>query len=70
VVDQQWLLEIPGIRRLEPSGNFWRVYATGDRDIRPDLSQLAASKGLTILTLARREQKLEDVFKELTAEGN
>ncbi|MBL7942137.1 MAG: gliding motility-associated ABC transporter ATP-binding subunit GldA [Flavobacteriales bacterium] len=67
-VEQGWLLAIAGIRRLEPSGNFWRVYAAGDRDIRPDLSQLAASKGLTILTLARKEQKLEDVFKELTAE--
>ncbi len=66
-VEPQWLMEIEGVIRIESGEQGWKVYARGDRDIRPDLSNLAAARGLTILTLARKEQKLEDVFKELTA---
>jgi hypothetical protein len=35
-------------------------------DIRPHVFQFAVSSGLAVLMLNKEEQKLEDVFKQLT----
>ena len=48
-------------------GNVWQIEVHSDKDIRPDLFQYAVQNGLAVLTLHKEEQKLEDVFKHLTA---
>ncbi len=47
-------------------GNVWHIEANTDKDIRTDIFQFAVKKGMAVLTLNKEEQKLEDVFKELT----
>jgi ABC-2 type transport system ATP-binding protein len=45
----------------------WLIESTEDTDIRGDLFRLAVNKRLTILSLHRKDKKLEDVFRELTS---
>ena len=46
--------------------NIWQIEANTDKDIRTDIFQFAVQNGMAVLTLHKEEQKLEDVFKELT----
>lgn len=46
--------------------NVWMLEVQSDVDIRPDVFQFAVQSGLAVLTLNKEEQKLEDVFKQLT----
>lgn len=48
------------------SGNTWKLEVKSEKDIRPIIFQFAVSSGLAVLTLHKEEQRLEDVFKELT----
>lgn len=48
------------------SGNIWRLEAAGDKDIRASIFQHAVNNGMAVLTLHKEEQRLEDVFKQLT----
>jgi ABC-2 type transport system ATP-binding protein len=47
-------------------GNIWQLHASGEEDIRPNIFNFAVEQGLTVLSLHREEQKLEEVFQELT----
>jgi ABC-2 type transport system ATP-binding protein len=46
--------------------NTWLIEATGEEDIRPDLFALAVKKNLTVLSLQKQENNLEEVFRHLT----
>jgi len=46
--------------------NVWLLEVQTEKDIRPDVFQFAIKNGMTVLTLNKEEQKLEDVFKQLT----
>lgn len=48
------------------TGNSWRIEVNTDKDIRSTIFQYAVNSGLAVLTLHKEEQRLEDVFKELT----
>ncbi len=48
------------------SGNTWKLEVKSEKDIRPVIFQFAVSSGMAVLTLHKEEQRLEDVFKELT----
>jgi len=47
-------------------GNIWQIEANTIKDIRTDIFQFAVSNGMAVLTLHKEEQRLEDVFKQLT----
>jgi ABC-2 type transport system ATP-binding protein len=47
-------------------GNTWQIQANTAKDIRSDVFQHAVKNGMILLTLQKEEQKLEDVFKQLT----
>ena len=47
-------------------GNKWHIVAAGDKDIRKDIFDFAVNNGASVLALQKQEQKLEDIFKELT----
>jgi ABC-2 type transport system ATP-binding protein len=60
--------EFPGINKVKKlKTGTWLIETTGGTDIRGDLFRLAVSKSLIILSLHRKDKKLEDVFRELTA---
>ena len=61
------LKNIPGVFEAHNiKGTTWQLEVTADRDIRSDVFNYAVQNGLTVLTLQKEEQRLEDVFKHLT----
>ncbi|MCW3085978.1 MAG: gliding motility-associated transporter ATP-binding subunit GldA [Bacteroidetes bacterium] len=46
--------------------NVWLLEVHSEKDIRPDVFQFAVKNSLAVLTLNKEEQKLEDIFKQLT----
>ncbi|MBN2814310.1 MAG: gliding motility-associated ABC transporter ATP-binding subunit GldA [Bacteroidales bacterium] len=52
-------------RRVKPGT--WLIETTGEKDLREELFRLAVTEGLVILSMHRKDNKLEDVFRELTA---
>jgi len=47
-------------------GNIWLIEASGDQDIRPAIFSFAVSNNLTVLSLQKKENNLEEVFRILT----
>lgn len=70
-VNKSQLMKINGIANAENSnGNTWIIESVADRDIRNDVFKFAVDNQLTVLTLQKNEQKLEEVFKELTKKSD
>ena len=58
---------IRGVQSILSEGeNTFVITTEGSEDVRKAVSELAQREGHSILTMSKREQKLEDVFKELT----
>ncbi len=53
-----------GIRH--PASAFWHLASEGGKDIRADVFKFAVDNQLTVLSMQLEEQKLEEVFQELT----
>lgn len=67
-IDKNLLEKITGVQRVSQTApNTWSIYVPGSLDVRKEISELALAQNLTILTITKKEQKLEDVFKDLTA---
>jgi ABC-2 type transport system ATP-binding protein len=67
VTSKSSLKKIPGLLdAVLLSGNEWKIFTTPGGDIRKELFQYAVQNGLTVLKLAKEEQRMEDVFKEKT----
>ena len=47
-------------------GNQWQLVSLGTDDVRKVIFDFAVKGGLSVLTLHKEEQKMEDVFKQLT----
>ena len=48
-------------------GNLWLIEAEGDEDIRPLIFSFAVQNKLTVLSLQKQENNLEEVFRHLTS---
>jgi ABC-2 type transport system ATP-binding protein len=48
------------------SNNVWQIEARTTDDIRPAIFNYAVQNGFAVLTLHKEEQRMEDVFKQLT----
>ena len=72
-IDEKKLKTIEGVlevsriesSRSQPDTN-WQLVSEASVDIRPGLFKFAVDNNLTVLSLAREELKLEEVFQELT----
>lgn len=63
----QDLQQIRGVDQVRPAGtNTWQLISTGTEDVRKEIFNYAVQKQLGVLTLSKEDQKMEDVFKELT----
>ena len=62
------LLTIAGIDQavILAHSKTWRLESMADRDLRGEIFQFAVQNGLAVLAMQKEEQKLEDVFKQLT----
>lgn len=61
------LKKIEGVRKVENiSGNRWKLSSASEIDIRTHLFQFAVEQKLTIIEVKQEEQKLEQIFQQLT----
>jgi ABC-2 type transport system ATP-binding protein len=61
------LMEIPNVSAVRQiKNNLWLLEAEGDEDIRPALFAFAVKNNLTVLSLQKQENNLEEVFRHLT----
>lgn len=61
------LLNMGGVIKVQNlHDNYWLIEATPGKDIRPAIFHFAVEKGISVLTLQKEEQRLEEIFKELT----
>jgi ABC-2 type transport system ATP-binding protein len=73
-VETTQLLTIPGVLEAlspasgiqHPGSSIWHLVSNAATDIRGDVFNFAVNNHLTVLSLQREEQKLEEVFQELT----
>ena len=66
-IDPAPLAALPGVRGVDVESGFgYRIRTTPGRDLRGDISRLAAQQGWVLLGLRQEQQSLEDVFGELT----
>ena len=47
-------------------GKTWKIISDVDNDVRKAIFNYAVTNDISILTINKEEQKLEDVFKQLT----
>jgi ABC-2 type transport system ATP-binding protein len=67
MADLSLITSIKGVssaRQLK--NNSWLIEAEGEDDIRPAIFNFAVSKNLTVLSLQKQENNLEEVFRHLT----
>ncbi len=61
------LRTIKGVTEAKSLGNNkWQIFSEGDLDPRKEIFDFAVANQLSVLALQLEEQKLEDVFKQLT----
>jgi ABC-2 type transport system ATP-binding protein len=67
VVRKEDLLGIQGVQSaVEAGANTWQLLSTATEDVRKEVFNFAVQRQIGVLTLNKDEQKMEDVFKELT----
>lgn len=66
-VKKHQLLNLKGVEdAINASANTWKIIADVNLDVRKELFNYAVQNNISVLTLNKEEQKLEDVFKQLT----
>ncbi len=55
---------VDSVKKLQ--GNTWMIESSGDQDIRPAIFSFAVSNNLTVLSLQKKENNLEEIFRLLT----
>jgi ABC-2 type transport system ATP-binding protein len=67
-INSEILRELPSIDEIRKlKSGTWLIETTGSHDIREELFKLAVRNNLVILSLHKKDRKLEDVFRELTS---
>lgn len=66
-VSREKLTAIQGVKAVRQlQGHTWELISAAETDVRKNIFDFAVANNLGVLTLNRQEQKIEDVFKELT----
>jgi ABC-2 type transport system ATP-binding protein len=66
-VDKEKLKNIKGLIRAGKIGeNSWEIEASQEKDIREELFKFAVNNNISVLSLNREQQSLEEVFQALT----
>lgn len=61
------LMKITGVEKVEKKqDNVWLIHPVQDKDIRDLVFQFAVDNDLKVLAMQQEEQRLEDIFRELT----
>lgn len=66
-IDRKLLLQIEGVTAAESKGNNkWKIASSSQTDARPLIFKMAVENNLTVLSLMKEEERLEDIFQFLT----
>ncbi|MES2678912.1 MAG: gliding motility-associated ABC transporter ATP-binding subunit GldA [Bacteroidota bacterium] len=66
-VEESLLSTIKNVDQVKALGhNSWQLISMSEDDVRKEIFNFAVANNLGVLTLNKEEQKMEDVFKELT----
>lgn len=66
-VDRKQIMQVTGVAdTINIRGNLWRISGKENIDIRSQLFRWAVENKHTVLSLQKEEQKLEDIFQQLT----
>jgi ABC-2 type transport system ATP-binding protein len=66
-ISKSALLKINGIVSADSTNeNFWIIRTNTNDDIRKDIAEMALQQNIAVLSMNKKELKLEEVFKELT----
>ncbi|MFY7707651.1 MAG: DUF4162 domain-containing protein, partial [Flavobacteriales bacterium] len=67
IISRSSLLKIKGVAEAKEDGkNMWLISTNTSEDIRKDLAEMALQQQIAVLSMSKKEQRLEDIFKELT----
>jgi ABC-2 type transport system ATP-binding protein len=62
----QTIAGVTEVIQVAGAANSWKLVSLSEEDIRPAVFRFAVASGLAVLSLHKEDQKLEDVFKNLT----
>jgi ABC-2 type transport system ATP-binding protein len=66
-ITKNQLEKISGVIKVESlTEKLWRLKASGEIDVRADIFNFAVNNQLAVLSMRKEEQKLEDIFHQLT----
>ena len=66
-IDEEKLKKIKGLIRAGKIGeNAWEIEASQEKDIREELFTFAVNNNISVISLKREQQSLEEVFQALT----
>lgn len=66
-VNRSFFNDLPSIRNVEAvTGNTWQISSTATEDLRPLIFKKAVTEGISILTIQKEEESLEEIFQKLT----
>lgn len=66
-IDPEKLGRIEGIKKLENlAENVWKISVAGEKDIRQDIFQWAVAEKISVLSMQKKEQTLEQIFQNFT----
>ncbi len=69
-IEADALKKLDNVNRIESIGdNRWKITSDAKTDLRPEIFNLAVEQKWAVLSMQREEQRLEDVFKSLTTQG-
>ena len=67
--DEQELNNISGVTKVKKvTGKNWVIEAATQNDIRESVFNFAVKKGISVLSMQKKEKSIEEVFQELTKE--
>lgn len=66
-ISRSVLMKITGIAHAEDTGNnTWNIKINTSADLRKDIAEIALKENIAILSMTKKEMKMEEIFKELT----
>lgn len=66
-ISKSSLMKIEGVAGAQLiSGNLWLVKVADSKDIRKDIAESALQENIAVISMSKKEQRMEEIFKELT----
>lgn len=66
-ISRSALMKIEGVSNaVNDGGNSWTISIEGNGDLRKEIAEMALQQSIAVISMSKKEQKLEEIFKELT----